>query len=140
MNVLHEHVTHGSTRFPAPIELSSGPMQKRAFHSVIQRDPTSACTATNTTVPCLQELYGIPLTPATQKNNSLGVTGFFGNNAHNDFLKTFLETYRPDIDPNTNYTFVGFDGGVNDPTAPSVSEGVRAPLHVRPDGNLLTRV
>ncbi len=91
----------------------------------MQRDPSSACSADNTTIPCLQELYGIPLTPATQKNNSLGVTGFFGNNAHRDWLKIFLQTYRPDMDPDTNYTFVGFDGGVDDPTAPSVSEGVR---------------
>ncbi|KAI0696063.1 family S53 protease-like protein [Cerioporus squamosus] len=119
----HVDLVHPTVSFPASIELSSATKQKRAFHNVVQRDPSSACSPDNTTIPCLQELYGIPLTPATQKNNSLGVTGFFGNNAHRDWLKVFLQTYRPDMDPDTNYTFVGFDGGVDDPTAPSVSEG-----------------
>ncbi|TFK81104.1 family S53 protease-like protein [Polyporus arcularius HHB13444] len=119
----HVDLVHPTVSFPASVELPSAAKQKRAFHSIVQRDPSSACSADNTTIPCLQELYGIPLTPATQKNNSLGVTGFFGNNAHRDWLKIFLQTYRPDMDPDTNYTFVGFDGGVDDPTAPSVSEG-----------------
>lgn len=103
------------------------------------RDVASACS--NGTVPaCLQALYNIPLTPAVNKDLQLGVTGFFGNNAHyawlevrfNQYapgpcliiLQTFLETYRPDMDPATNFSVVGIDGGSNDQDVPSVSEGV----------------
>ena len=87
------------------------------------RDLSSSCA--NGTIPaCLQELYNIPLTPATNKDRFLGVTGFFGNNAHFSYLETFLETFRPDMDPTTNFTNVGLDGGSNEQDVPSVSEGV----------------
>lgn len=50
------------------------------------RDVASACS--NGTVPaCLQALYNIPLTPAVNKDLQLGVTGFFGNNAHYAWLE-----------------------------------------------------
>ena len=110
-------------RFPEPAELSLNTKQRRAFHEIVQRDPASTCS--NGTIPaCLQELYDIPLTPSTHPDNTLGVTGFFGNSAHYDWLRTFLETYRPDMDPATNFSVVGIDGGENDQNAPSVSEGV----------------
>ena len=97
---------------------------KRAVHQVVKRDASSTCA--NGTVPaCLQDLYKIPTSPATHKNNSLGVTGFFGNNAHYAFLETFLQDFRPDMNPATNFSVVGIDGGSNDQDVPSVSEGVR---------------
>ena len=90
----------------------------------MKRDVSSTCA--NGTIPaCLQDLYAIPTAPATNKNNSLGVTGFFGNTAHYTFLESFLKMYRPDMDPATNFSVVGIDGGSNDQNAPSVSEGVR---------------
>ncbi len=90
----------------------------------MQRNPASSCA--NGTIPkCLQELYGIPLTPSQHKNNTLGVTGFIGNTAHYDWLETFLKTYRPDMSSKTNFSVVGIDGGSNEQNVPSVSEGVR---------------
>ncbi|KAI8982832.1 subtilisin-like protein [Trametes punicea] len=87
-----------------------------------QGDLNAVCA--NGTIPaCLQQLYNIPLKPAANKNNQLGVTGFFGNEAHYAWLETFLETYRPDMNPATNFSVVGIDGGSNDQNAPSVSEG-----------------
>ena len=111
--------------FPVPANLAS-PKAKRAFHEVLsaKRDVSSTCS-NGTTPACLQDLYQIPTTPATNRNNSLGVTGFFGNIAHYAYLEKFLQTYRPDMNPATNFTVVGIDGGVNDQGAPSVSEGVR---------------
>ena len=112
-------------RFPEPAELTSAQTKtKRAFHKLVGRDTSSDC-ANGTTPACLRDLYRIPTTPATHKNNSLGVTGFFGNNAHYSFLESFLKAYRPDVDPATNFTSVGIDGGSNDQDYPSVSEGVR---------------
>ncbi|KAL1938728.1 hypothetical protein VTO73DRAFT_11331 [Trametes versicolor] len=79
---------------------------------------------TDETIPeCVQFLYDIPLTPATNASNRLGVTGRFGNSAHFSFLQQFLEMFRPDMNSFTTFSVVGIDGGTNDQTGPSVSEG-----------------
>jgi tripeptidyl-peptidase-1 len=82
---------------------------------------------------CLQELYGIPSTAATQTANVFGVSGFFNEFANKrdlqvsrsgryqcslnteDFpgTQTFLRVYRPDMDPNTTFDFMSVDGGIN---------------------------
>ncbi|KAI0646150.1 subtilisin-like protein [Trametes meyenii] len=94
-----------------------------SYHgTVFRRDPSPACT-NGTTPVCLQELYRIPLMPAIHKKNRLGVTGFFGNSAHYVWLESFLKIFRPDMNPTTNFSVVGIDGGTNDQDAPSVSEG-----------------
>ncbi|PIL24838.1 hypothetical protein GSI_12724 [Ganoderma sinense ZZ0214-1] len=122
----HVDLVHPTVIFPEPAELTSAkPKKKRAFHKVepVGRGTSSDC-ANGTTPACLRDLYRIPITPATNKKNSLGVTGFFGNNAHYSFLESFLKMYRPDVDLKTsNFTSVGIDGGSNDQDYPSVSEG-----------------
>ena len=43
-----------------------------------------------------------------------------------DWVQMFLETCRPDLDPaKNNYTFVGWDGGVDSQNPFSVIEGVK---------------
>ncbi|OJT13754.1 Tripeptidyl-peptidase SED2 [Trametes pubescens] len=125
----HVDLVHPTISFPVPItRFAPAPGSKRrrsaAFASpkLVSRDIDSACA--NGTVPaCVQVLYDIPLTPAVHKDPRLGVTGFFGNSAHYAWLETFLETFRPDMDPATNFSVVGIDGGSNDQNVPSVSEG-----------------
>ena len=130
--LIHLVLSSGVNRFPEPAELKSAAQTKtkRAFHRLVGGDAASNC-ASGTTPACLQDLYRIPTTPATHKNNSLGVTGFFGNNAHYSYLESFLKTYRPDMDPATNFTSVGIDGGSNDQDYPSVSEGVGCDCNVK---------
>ncbi|KAK7042011.1 family S53 protease-like protein [Favolaschia claudopus] len=53
------------------------------------------------TPACLQAAYGIPSTPATQKSNILGVSGFFDESAKVEDTKDFLTKYRPEIANNT---------------------------------------
>ncbi|KAI9067832.1 subtilisin-like protein [Trametes sanguinea] len=62
---------------------------------------------------CLQAIYNIPATPATNPGNSLGVSGFDNEVANPDDLKDFLSQARPDI---TNGTFAvqSIDGGTDD--------------------------
>ncbi|EIW55897.1 uncharacterized protein TRAVEDRAFT_22306 [Trametes versicolor FP-101664 SS1] len=125
----HVDLVHPTISFPVSLGRSApaAPERRRsvAFASPKHalRDVDSACA--NGTVPaCVQALYDIPLTPAVHKDLQLGVTGFFGNNAHYAWLETFLETFRPDMDPATNFSVVGIDGGSNDQNVPSVSEGL----------------
>ncbi|KAJ7100399.1 family S53 protease-like protein [Mycena epipterygia] len=62
---------------------------------------------------CLQDLYSIPAAPATQKNNSLVVTAYGGQFAERADLAAFLELFRPDIPPNTTFTLLSVDSGVD---------------------------
>ncbi|KAI0674156.1 subtilisin-like protein [Trametes maxima] len=115
----HIDLVHPTVSFPVPIMRTDATVHKAGLS---RRDLSAAC-GNGTTPACLQGLYNIPLTPATQKDNNLGVTGFFGNSAHFAWLESFLKAERPDMDPTTNFTVVGVDGGTNDQDAPSVSEG-----------------
>ncbi|KAI0646155.1 subtilisin-like protein [Trametes meyenii] len=116
----HIDLVHPTVSFAVPTMRTAGPTIQKA--GISRRDLNAACG--NGTIPaCLQELYQIPLAPATQKDNNLGVTGFFGNSAHFAWLESFLKAERPDMDPTTNFTVVGIDGGTNDQDGPSVSEG-----------------
>ncbi|KAM5534523.1 hypothetical protein V8D89_011855 [Ganoderma adspersum] len=119
----HVDLVHPTVTFPEPTDLTSPQSKtKRAFHNLVGRGGPSSC-AKGTTPACLQDLYKIPKKAATHKGNSLGVTGFFGNNAHYSYLQKFLKTYRPDMSSKTNFTSVGLDKGSNDQDVPSVSEG-----------------
>ncbi|KAJ7866434.1 family S53 protease, partial [Mycena olivaceomarginata] len=69
---------------------------------------------------CLQELYGIPSTPAKPAANVLGVSGFENDFANNHDLIaickiSFLPQFRPDINPNTTFDtgIISIDGCVN---------------------------
>ncbi|KAL7284305.1 hypothetical protein ACG7TL_001590 [Trametes sanguinea] len=118
----HIDLVHPTVSFPVSVIRKAGsPVPPQT--SVAQGGLQSVCA--NDTIPaCLQELYKIPLTPAeNRKENQLGVTGRFGNSAHYEFLQTFLEKYRPDMNPATNFSVVGIDGGDNGQNDPSVSEG-----------------
>ncbi|KAJ7159569.1 family S53 protease-like protein [Mycena filopes] len=62
---------------------------------------------------CLQDLYGIPTAPATQKSNRLLVTAYVEEFAEQADLSTFLEEFRPDISPNTTFSLLTLDNGTN---------------------------
>ncbi|KAJ7687497.1 Pro-kumamolisin, activation domain-containing protein [Mycena rosella] len=62
---------------------------------------------------CLQELYGIPSALAKPAANVLAVSGFENNFANERDLATFLETFRPDMSPNTTFELISVDGGIN---------------------------
>lgn len=51
----------------------------------------SSC-ASEVTPSCLQELYGIPTTPATQSSNKIGVSGFIEEFANQADLKVHTES------------------------------------------------
>ncbi|KAF7378231.1 Family S53 protease-like protein [Mycena sanguinolenta] len=104
-------------------------------------DPTGVITPS-----CLQDLYGIPTTPATEASNSLLVTGYDGewpqdadlsvrrsSARSNSFL--FL---RPDISPSTTFTFLSADNGTDPQNAPFA--GVEANLDIQYTTGIATGV
>ncbi|KAK6966626.1 family S53 protease-like protein [Favolaschia claudopus] len=107
----HVQVIHPSTAFTVPrikapdtVPRSSTPPEYLKRKAAI---PAGCDTSTNggrITPACLQAIYDIPTTPATQQNNVLMVTGYgpraLGNQAD---LELFLRTYRPDLPSNTTF-------------------------------------
>ncbi|KAF7334662.1 Serine protease S53 [Mycena venus] len=82
--------------------------------SVTPASVSPECRATSSWSPvCLQELYGIPSAPAKPVKNKFWVSGFDNDFANKRDLQAFLETFRPDMNPNTTFDFVSVDGGIN---------------------------
>ncbi|KAH9924946.1 family S53 protease-like protein [Amylocystis lapponica] len=74
---------------------------------------TNQSCATTITPSCLQSLYGIPTTPATQSSNQLLVTGYDDQFANQNDLQTFLQATRPDLSRSTQFQLQTLDGGQN---------------------------
>ncbi|CDO77343.1 hypothetical protein BN946_scf184786.g3 [Trametes cinnabarina] len=124
---LQEHVdfVHPTISFADHSGGHSSVVAKRGM-AVAPSDGNPPACVNGTTPACLQSIYKIPSKPAVHKDNKLGVTGRQGGAANYTWLelpKTFLETLRPDMDPKTNFTVVGIDGGSNDQNQASISEG-----------------
>ncbi|KAJ7066405.1 family S53 protease-like protein [Mycena amicta] len=76
-----------------------------------------AAQTTAVTPATLQSLYGIPTTPATQKSNSIAVSGFIEQFAQQADLQSFLTNFRTDINPKTTFALQTLDGGQNTQSA-----------------------
>ncbi|KAF7375848.1 Peptidase S53 domain-containing protein [Mycena sanguinolenta] len=89
--------------------------------------PTSCNSVITPT--CLQDMYGIPATPATQSTNKLAVSGFIDEWANEVDLTEFLQNFRTDVSSATTSTLKTLDGGVN--TQTRADAGVEANLDIQ---------
>ncbi|KAJ6482730.1 subtilisin-like protein [Mycena sanguinolenta] len=111
----HVDVVHPTTDFSLPAANSrmrlASPRRKR---SIKPQDASCDTSDGNgvITPACLQALYGVPATPATQANNALAVTGYGEEWPQTPDLTNFLTEFRPDIPANTTWRVVSVDGGV----------------------------
>ncbi|KAJ6467921.1 subtilisin-like protein [Mycena sanguinolenta] len=109
----HVDVIHPTTSFvTAKVRLVPG------MRRLTERDgPAASCNTGDPagviTPTCLQELYGIPTTPATETSNTLLVTGYIEEWAQQADLSQFLSLVRPDISPATTFTVLTTAGGTN---------------------------
>lgn len=89
----HIDVVHPSTEFVPP----NPRLVPVTNFSLEKRDPPASCNASLAsgvvTPTCLQELYGIPSSPATQPNNTLLVTGYVGEFAQSADLSVRVSVY-----------------------------------------------
>ncbi|KAH9913288.1 family S53 protease [Fomitopsis serialis] len=111
----HLALVHPTVSFPNP----NGYMPITNFSSsgLTPEADTGPCDINSITPACLQWLYGIPTTPATNKENRLAVTGYVEEWPSVADLSAFLADYRPDIDSATSWTLVTLDNG-SDPQGP----------------------
>ncbi|KAI0047118.1 family S53 protease-like protein [Auriscalpium vulgare] len=119
----HLDFVHPTTTFPESLNrqpLVSIPLPKGvvplATQANLSTDAVPASCATLITPACLQALYGIPTTRATQTSNVLGVSGFIDQFANQADLKSFLTSLRPDLLSTTGFTLQTLDGGTNSQT------------------------
>ncbi|KAJ7264084.1 family S53 protease-like protein [Mycena haematopus] len=101
-------------------------------------DAVPASCASTITPACLQAMYGIPTTAATQTTNKLGVSGFSDQFANQADLTKFLKTLRPDLSPATTFTLQTLDGGTNPQTQSEA--GIEADLDIQYTIGLATKV
>ncbi|KAJ7669648.1 family S53 protease-like protein [Mycena rosella] len=108
----HVEVLDPTTAFVAGDVRPPGPAS-----STIARDAAASCdtsVATGVITPaCLQELYGIPTSPATEDANVIMVTAYEQEFAQTADLAQFLTLLRPDIPPNTTFEVVSLNEGLD---------------------------
>lgn len=107
-------VVHPTTSFAKPTFGPKPMMSIPVTANLTERaNPAPSSCNSIVTPACLQALYGIPATPATQSTNRLGVSGFIDQFAQEADLQTFLRALRPDIPSTTTFTLQTLDGGRN---------------------------
>ncbi|KAJ6489757.1 family S53 protease-like protein [Mycena sanguinolenta] len=142
---LQQHIdfVHPTTSFTRPIASPK-------FHAIkaVRQMPSPAVAPRPDVVPascaetitpaCLQAIYGIPTTPATQPANKLGVSGFSDDFANQADLTQFLTKFRPDLSPATTFTLQTLDGGTNPQTRDEA--GIEANLDIQYTVGLASKV
>ncbi|KAK0187445.1 family S53 protease-like protein [Armillaria mellea] len=120
-------VVHPTTSFA---RLASGPKPVVSIpltSNLTERAAPSSCSG-YITPAYLQDLYGIPKTPATQSSNRLAVPGFLNQFAEEADLQSFLQALRPDMPSTTTFTTQSLDCGQN---PQGVDAGLEANLDIQ---------
>ncbi|KAF9269034.1 family S53 protease-like protein [Marasmius fiardii PR-910] len=127
----HIELVHPTTTF---VRSLSRPVPKISFpaapSNLTERANGAPSSCNSVVTPsCLQSLYGIPATRATQSSNKLGVSGFIDQFANQADLRTFLVNLRPDLPSTTTFTLQTLDGGQNPQGASQA--GIEANLDIQ---------
>ncbi|KAI5116074.1 hypothetical protein M0805_004385 [Coniferiporia weirii] len=123
----HLDLVHPTITFPNPfahLPVVSSP----GARNLTARSTPSSCNSA-VTPACLQDLYGIPTTKATESSSTLAVSGFIEQYANSADLKTFLGKFRTDISSSTTFALQTLDGGSNPQSASDA--GVEANLDIQ---------
>ncbi|KAF8216791.1 family S53 protease [Mycena galopus ATCC 62051] len=134
----HIDDVHPSSTFNHPVSsrpVLSVPQAKKKKGTSSSNADSCATTVTPT---CLQSLYGIPKTPATQSSNSIAVAGFIDQFAQKSDLQSFLTQFRTDLSSSTTFSTQTLDGGEN--TQSAADAGTEANLDIQYTVGLATKV
>ncbi|KAJ7779516.1 family S53 protease-like protein [Mycena maculata] len=133
----HVEVIHLTTAFVGP-NVRGGPVSSNFDTEVVPESCNSTVPTGVITPTCLQDLYLIPKTHATEKGNSLLVTAYEEQFSQRADLAAFLQLLRPDIPPTTTFTLLSVDGGVG---PQNLSEaGTEASLDIQYTTGIATEV
>ncbi|KDQ49683.1 hypothetical protein JAAARDRAFT_200608 [Jaapia argillacea MUCL 33604] len=118
----HVELVHPTVSFPGAATPNGLISPFRTSRSIPRSTTIPAECAKYITPACLQALYAIPTTLATQPSNQIAVSGFAGRYANLADLHLFLTTLRPDLNSSTTFTLQSVDGGIN-PQNASLASG-----------------
>ncbi|KAK7042012.1 family S53 protease-like protein [Favolaschia claudopus] len=118
----HVQVVHPSTAFTTTQARLAPRISKREPNATIPAGCDTSDPQNSITPACLQALYNIPTTPATQQNNALLITGYQDQWAETADLQNFLKQFRPDLPSNQTFLRLSIDGGIN-PQMPHAGGG-----------------
>ncbi|KAI0669376.1 family S53 protease [Trametes maxima] len=128
----HLDLVHPTVTFPNPkshLPVVSSPIKAVNTHDNFTARAVPSSCGSRITPACLQALYGIPTTKATQSSNQLAVSGFIEQFANKADLKSFLKEFRTDISSSTTFTLQTLDGGSN--SQDGSDAGVEANLDIQ---------
>ncbi|KAN0142014.1 family S53 protease [Lactarius tabidus] len=109
----HLDVVHPTITFPSPIYVGAPIFSSPTRIVPAGNIPSAVELCYEAMTPtCLQQLYGIPGTPASQTSNGLAVSGYIEQYANKADLKEFLKLFT-NIPPNTTFALQTIDGGEN---------------------------
>ena len=96
----------------SPLKVNGTAVQHNSPKPAAGADVPASCTLTITPA-CLEALYGILTTSATQSSNKVFIAGFLGQWAQQADLTSFLMTLHPDLNSETTFMLDTIDGGSN---------------------------
>lgn len=105
----------GNAQLPvisSPLKVNGTAVQPNSPQPAIGAAVPAACKSTITPA-CLEALYGIPTTAATQSSNKLYVAGFLDQYAQKADLTKYLKALRPDLSSTTTFALDTIYGGSN---------------------------
>ncbi|KAI0633307.1 family S53 protease-like protein [Trametes polyzona] len=120
----HLEFIYPATVFPVKASRASASLHIASGHrhnsTHTRRAGVDASCDDAMTPACLQALYNIPTTPASQKSNTLAVSSFVSSFASKADLKTFLGKFRSDMSSDTTFALQTLNGGINNEAQASV--------------------
>ncbi|KAF7358166.1 Family S53 protease-like protein [Mycena venus] len=136
----HVDVLHPTTSFVSP----DVRLVPAIPHLDRRSEPAASCNSSDpfsvVTPTCLQDLYGIPTTPATETSNTLLVTGYVEQWAQKADLAQFLTLSRPDIPPSTTFTLLTTHNGTNPQGVDDPLKTIEANLDIQYTAGIATNV
>ncbi|KAJ7689567.1 subtilisin-like protein [Mycena rosella] len=130
-----DHV-HPTTAFTNPYARS--PALSKAIASPVSANASPDSCNSSMTPTCIQALYGVPTTPATQYSNGIAVAGFINQFARRADLSNFLQSFRPDMSATTTFMTQKLDDGRNRQNASLA--GIEANLDIQYTVGIATNV
>ncbi|EIW62698.1 family S53 protease-like protein [Trametes versicolor FP-101664 SS1] len=107
-----------ATKAMANVHIASSHRHNSTAHT--RRAGVDASCDNAMTPACLQALYNVPTTPATQSSNTLAVSSFVSSSSSTADLTNFLGQFRSDVPSSTTFAVSNLDGGVNNEAQTSV--------------------
>ncbi|KAJ7765733.1 subtilisin-like protein [Mycena metata] len=134
---LQEHINLFTPTTSFTTSRRAGPVLVKSDVKVAPLATAASCSSTITPT-CLQSMYKIPTTAATNTSSTIGVAGFDDQFANKADLTQFLKAQRPDMSSSTTFALTSVDGGTNSQTKSQA--GVEADLDIQYTVGLATGV